>query len=313
MKDIRINFVDFWPDIDKKDNYFYNILKEYYNVIIDTKKPEILFFSVFGSEHLYYSCKKIFFTGENKRPNFSSCDFAFSFDYNNRNNHFRLPLYSLFIDDHKLKESIEKIKPIEELREIWTKKNKFCSMVVSNPRATERIEFFKRLSKVKQVDSGGRVLNNVGGRVKDKVQFISEYKFVISFENEIYDGYTTEKMIEPIFKDCIPIYWGNRLVHKDFNPKRFINYHDFKTEEDLFNKLLEIDKNPEMALSIISQPIFSIDRVKYLDERKLVYKHVKELIESTKKPVSIKIKGKWYYLKTRGIYSFNQIKKKFKH
>lgn len=97
MKDIRINFVDFWPDINKKDNYFYNILKEYYNVIIDTKSPEILFFSLFGHEHLNYNCKKIFFTGESVSPNFSSCDLAFSFDFNDKKNHFRLPfIFSLY-------------------------------------------------------------------------------------------------------------------------------------------------------------------------------------------------------------------------
>lgn len=299
MEEIRINFVDFWPDIDKNNNYFYNILKEYYKVIIDEENPEILFFSVFGNEHLNYSCKKIFFTGENKRPNFSSCDFAFSFDYNDKKNHFRLPLYSLYIDDHNLKDSIEYPKTEEELRVSWSKKNKFCCMVVSNPRAKERIEFFKRLTKIKKVDSGGGVLNNVGGRVKNKLEFINNYKFVIAFENEIYDGYTTEKIIEPIFKHCIPIYWGNKAVNKEFNPKRFINYHDFNTEEDLFNRLLEIEENPELALEIISQPIFSNDRESYLEERKSVYNRIKVLLESSEKPVSKRNKGKFYYFKIK--------------
>lgn len=307
MKEIRINFVDFWPDLDKENNYFTNILKEYYKVIIDTNSPEILFFSLFGYEHLRYCCKKIFFTGENKRPNFNACDFAFSFDYNNKKNHYRLPLYSLYIDDHQLKDSIQKIKPKEELKNIWEKKTKFCAMVVSNPRAKERIDFFKRLSKIKQVDSGGGVLNNVGGRVKDKLEFINQYKFVIAFENEIYDGYTTEKIIEPMFKDCIPIYWGNKLVYKDFNPKRFINYHDFENEEDLFQKLLEIEKNPELALSILSEPIFSSERVSYKEERQNVYKSVKQVLESKEKNVFNTYKGKLYFLNIK----YKSLLKKF--
>lgn len=312
MKTIKINFVDFWPDIIKTDNYFYNLLKEYYLVVIDANNPEILFFSLFGKEHLKYNCKKIFFTGENIRPNFLSCDFAFSFDYNKRKNHFRLPLYSLYIDDHKKKDTIEIVKSKEKLKEIWSKKSKFCSMVVSNPRAKFRIEFFKRLSKIRQVDSGGGVLNNVEGKVKDKLSFINDYKFVIAFENEIHNGYTTEKIIEPIFKDCIPIYWGNKLVNRDFNPNRFINYHDFESEEDLFNKLIEIENNPDLALNIISQPIFSINRLKYSEERIAVYNCINQLFLSNKKPVSRRFLGKLYYLNIKLCSILKSLKKKFK-
>jgi hypothetical protein len=229
-----------------------------------------------------------------------------------KKNHFRLPLYSFYIDDHKLKNTVEEVKSKEELREIWSKKKKFCAMVVSNPRATERIEFFKRLSKLKKVDSGGGVLNNVGGKVKNKLEFINEYKFVISFENEIYDGYTTEKIIEPIFKHCIPIYWGNRLVNKDFNTKRFINYHDFETEEDLFDRLLEIDENPELALEILSEPVFSKERQSYLEERKSVYKCLKILLESEDKPVSKKMNGKIYYINIKLKSQIKKVSKKLK-
>lgn len=200
-----------------------------------------------------------------------------------------------------------KSKSKEELKNIWSKKNKFCAMVVSNPRAKERIAFFKRLSKIKQVDSGGGVLNNVGGRVKNKLEFINNYKFVFAFENEIYDGYTTEKILEPIFKHCIPIYWGNKLVHKDFNTKRFINYHDFKTEEDLFKRLFEIENNPQLALEIISEPILNFKKEDFISQKQSVLNHVKNLHESNEKPISKTLKGKIYskYIK------LNYFKKRF--
>ena len=73
------------------------------------------------------------------------------------------------------------------------------------------MDFFVKLSKYKQVDSGGRTLNNIGGPVEDKMEFIKDYRFVISFENAEYPGYTTEKIIQPMFVDSIPIYWGNPL------------------------------------------------------------------------------------------------------
>lgn len=257
MKDIRIEFVDFWPDLMKTNNYFYNLLSEYYNVIIDGVNPDLVFYSCFGYDHLKYNCKRIFFTGENKKPDYLACDFAFSFSFNAKKNHFRLPLYLFYIDDHKMINKLENLQTKEIYQQIWAKKTRFCCMIVSNPRASKRIEFFHKLSKIKKVDSGGKVLNNVGGRVKDKMEFINDYKFVFSFENESQEGYTTEKIVEPIFKDCIPIYWGNKKVHKDFNVGRFINYHDFNSEEELIGKLIQIDQNFDLAVEMISQPVFS--------------------------------------------------------
>lgn len=283
-KEIRIDFVDFWPNIDKSNNYFYNLLSGYYSILIDNKNPELIFYSCFGNEHLKYKCKRIYFTGENRRPDFMACDFAFSFDLVSRRNHYRLPLYSLYIDGNNRNDEFETVKTREEMLKIWNNKSKFCCMVVSNPNAAKRLNFYKKLSQFVEVDSGGKVLNNVGGPVMDKMNFIKDYKFVIAFENELQDGYTTEKIIEPIFVDSIPIYWGNKNVGKDFNTKRFINYHDFDTETDLIDRLLEIDKNPNLAIDILCQPIFSNERPSFKKERQEVFEIIDGIIKSEKKP-----------------------------
>ena len=66
---IKIDFVDFWPGFIKTDNYFYNLLKEEFDVEI-TSNPDYLFFSVFGNSSQFYNCTKIFFTGEDRVPHF---------------------------------------------------------------------------------------------------------------------------------------------------------------------------------------------------------------------------------------------------
>ena len=78
------------------------------------------------------------------------------------------------------------------------------------------------MSSKEKVDSGGKFLNNVGGPVTDKLSFIKDYKFVISFENSSYPGYTTEKILEPMLVNSIPVYWGNPLVYNDFNYRTYI-------------------------------------------------------------------------------------------
>ena len=70
-------------------------------------------------------------------------------------------------------------------------------------------------------------LNNVGGPVKNKIDFIMDHKFTIAFENSSYPGYTTEKIFEPMLVNSIPLYWGNPLVDRDFNTKSFLNFHDY--------------------------------------------------------------------------------------
>tara|TARA_R110000868_G_scaffold14457_5_gene67381 strand:- start:32258 stop:32704 length:447 start_codon:yes stop_codon:yes gene_type:complete len=148
MKEIKINFVDFWPGFDKTNNYFYNLLVQNYNVVID-ENPNFLFFSCYGYNYLKYKCPRIFYTAENLRPDFSACDFAFSFDYNKRKNHFRLPLFSMYVDLLNMKEKLQSVLSREEAQKIWQTKTKFCCMVVSNVSGTKRLDFFKSLSKIK--------------------------------------------------------------------------------------------------------------------------------------------------------------------
>ena len=67
------------------------------------------------------------------------------------------------------------VKTAAEIDALIIKKKKFCCFVVSNSKASKRIDFFHKLSKYKCVDSGGGILNNVGGRVENKLDFIGDY------------------------------------------------------------------------------------------------------------------------------------------
>ena len=76
MEKIKINFVDFWDNLDKTDNYFYHLLSMKYKVVIDEDDPDLLFFSVDYAKrkerdrYINHRCRKIFYTGENVSPNF---------------------------------------------------------------------------------------------------------------------------------------------------------------------------------------------------------------------------------------------------
>lgn len=251
-KKIKIDFSDFWGGFDKTDNYFYNLLKEEFDVEISSN-PDYLFFSLFGNQHQNYKCVKIFYTGENIAPPLGYCQYSFSFDYLDDSRNYRLPHYLLYDGYYEL----QREKIIEESMV----NRKFCNFVASNGDCQERNHLVQELSKYKKVDCGGRWMNNIGGPVSDKRKFQSEYKFSIAFENNAYrpqhPGYTTEKIMEPMTVNSIPIYWGNPKIDLEFNTKSFINFYDFKSESDMIEYIIELDKNDDRYLEMLNQTWFT--------------------------------------------------------
>jgi hypothetical protein len=250
-KKIKINFSDFWVGFDKTNNYFYNLLKDEFDIEI-SNSPDYLFFSVFGNQHQYYNCKKIFYTGENVAPPLGYCHYSFSFDYIDDSRNYRLPHYLLYDGYYEL------ARP--KLIDDSMSKRKFCNFVASNGNCQERNQFVENLSKYKKVDCGGRWMNNIGYFVQDKRKFQSEYKFSVAFENNAYrpqhPGYTTEKIMEPMTVNSIPLYWGNPQIDKEFNTKSFVNFYDFGSFDDMIEYIIELDKNDDSYMEMLNQPWF---------------------------------------------------------
>lgn len=252
MKDkIKIDFTDFWGGFDKTNNYFYNLLKEEFDVEI-SDRPEYLFFSIFGNNHQNYNCTKIFYTGENVPPPLAHCDYSFSFDNVDSLKNYRLPHYLLYDGYYEL----ARPKAIEES----LVRRKFCNFVATNGNCQERNQFVIQLSKYKKVDSGGRWMNNIGFAVDNKRKFQSGYKFSVAFENNAYrpqfPGYTTEKIMEPMTVNSIPIYWGNPEIYKEFNTKSFVNYYDFSSMGEMIDYIITLDKDDEKYLQLLKNDWF---------------------------------------------------------
>lgn len=248
---IKIDFSDWWPGFDKTNNYFYNLLKEEFEVEI-SNNPDYLFFSVFGNSHQNYKCEKIFYTGENVQPPLGYCQWSFSFDQLDDDRNYRLPHYLLYDGYYELVRE----KKIED----WMANRKFCNFVASNPNCQTRNQFVQELSKYKKVDSGGRWMNNIGFAVSNKREFQSNYKFSIAFENEAYrpgyNWYITEKIMEPMTVNSIPIYYGGTMVKEDFNSKSIVNCHDFHDFKSAIEYIIELDSNNTKYLEVIRQPWF---------------------------------------------------------
>lgn len=250
MQTIKVKFDQLYKGFNTSDNFFTRHLSAKYKVEI-SDDPDFYFFThpLFGSRnYLKYKCHRIFFGGENIRADWDICDYVFDFDfYDNNPRQKRWPLWAYW--------PLEQINQHKSFNHINDKK-KFCCMVVSNPNCKERNLFFDKLSEYKKVDSGGRFLNNIGLPIENKMEFIKDYKFVIAFENSSFPGYTTEKLIEPLIVNSIPIYWGNPVVGKDFNTNSFINIENVSQFDAAIHKIIELDNDDKKYLAILNQPCF---------------------------------------------------------
>lgn len=257
MKHIKISFIDFWQGFDYKIMNFYRFLCERYGVSVmeNPEDADYVFFSCFGDSHWLLSSSKIkiFFTAENITPDFNACDYAIAFDwmqYGDR--YFRM---SNIYGPHYSKKFVD----IDVNREALTipHKTDFCSFVVSNSFADElRTQLFEILSQYKQVSSGGRYKNNVGGPVSDKLEFERKHKFSICCENSSSPGYTTEKLYQAFAAQTVPIYWGDPEVCKVFNPKAFIYVNEFGSLDEVVDRVKSLDNDDEAYNAMLREPVF---------------------------------------------------------
>ncbi len=248
--------------------------------------PELLLYSrMKGSKcQRAYDCPKVFYSGECDRARPRQADLCLTFDPDGSGN-IRLPFWRL-----RPQALAQLFSPWDVDDEIAGKTD-FCNFVYSNRKAPNRIDFFHRLRHYKKVNSAGGVENNIGGRLGggpgEKMAFLRRHKFTIAFENQSHPGYTTEKMTEALAARTVPIYWGDPLAARDFNPKAFINAHDFDSLDALVAYVREVDQDPALYRThlnaVATEPINGgLDAIAALDHR--VFTALKNLIEHPPAP-----------------------------
>lgn len=261
---IKINFLDFWGGFDPKSNFFTYAL-EYlgYNIeVAPISQCDMVIYSCCGNNHNHVNrkkTKKIFYTGENLRPNYDQCDMSLSFDEDSEKN-IRLPLYLLYIDFFNEKSWGN---PFYLLPTDWTENNPyskspktgFCSAVFSNPTPERMalVEAFK--NQYKPISCFGRPFGSHTDGEHLKYLIVSQYKFSLCPENTRYPGYVTEKLFHAKTAGAIPIYSGSNNCFGDFNPNSYIDIDQYSIPE-LIERVKYIDENESEYQRILSEPTF---------------------------------------------------------
>ena len=256
MKEIRIQFVDFWSGFVPEESFLYRALERHYRVVL-SDKPDYLFYSCGGYRHLDYpDAIRIFYTGENMVPDFNVCDYGIGFHHLTfEDRYMRYPFFLIYRIGKEELEQLQRPKHITP----QLAQRKFCNFVYSNGLQADplRERFFRRLSEYKRVDSGGRYMNNIGGPVADKLAFIGQYKFTIAFENCSLSGYTTEKILDPMRCCSLPVYYGDPHVDADFNPEAFVWLRNADDVERAVDEIVRLDNDDEAYLAKLARPWFA--------------------------------------------------------
>lgn len=276
-ENININKFKFWK------HFFSNLSYKYTNNI---NEADIVFYSVFNINepiNIFKDKINIFITFEPLHISSEYFHINLSFTNNdkilNNNNILCPPQMLLSIYNNEIPRSIFlKNRPYK-----INIPTKFCCFI-TRVEKPERINFFNELSKYKRIDSYGECLNNTGIYAShDRYEFeklISQYKFIITFENCQKNMYITEKILHGYYSLSIPIYWGSKNIHQFYNSKSFIYIDDYNQNNinKAIRQIIEIDNNDNLYLDMVNQPVFNLDIDDYFNSIK---NKIKTIIDSS--------------------------------
>lgn len=273
----RIFVNGFWPGfLEKTDanhiGFFETIFPKSVSFTNDIHSANVLFESIFAGSliHVKNWLYKIQYSGEARWHDTNNYDLTLYCDRAdtntitrqfsvNGNNRIDLPLFVYYIhNNHFLDRLIH--RPMRT-----TVPNKFCCFIVSNGGCRVRNKMFSLLNQYKKVDSYGNFENNMGGILSfgyftpEFIQFISNYKFIICFENSKIGTYSTEKIVNPYLANIIPIYWSSHHIKNVLNEKSMLFLEDEHSDsyEHLIEQIIELDSNDTQYLEMVNQPMFS--------------------------------------------------------
>jgi hypothetical protein len=288
MKNISLRFQWFWQDFIPNRNFLVDFLEsEGYKVeiITDRKaKVDVEFVSVFppfkrkvnekiqrwkkreaiGFDDVAekYSLekypdtsnfdKRIWLTGENLRPPLmQNYDSFLSYDqdsFGGRNAY--LPIWYFDVDFfgrgvHNRAGPNINVNQLTSSRNVNELKENFAVSFIGNPHPI-RMEAIRTFQEIKEVKLYGSAVKRP---VATKIELAKNSIFSFCFENDLYPGYVTEKIIEAFACGNIPLYWGLFGGDSDFNKESYLNLSDFKTLHHYRDYILALKQSDLLAIA----------------------------------------------------------------
>ena len=284
---VKICAVNFWPGFSLESGfvrYLLNLALGSFSIVSSEKDADIVLVSVFPRFQRLAAIspklqikrpmvpeRSIGFIWENQRPDYRKYAFSISSDfdsYGGRN--FRIPLWYAQLKWPEISQdrpwSSERAwqgyEPLVDMDTLMRprpasqsdNRDAFCCFVAANPEP-HRLLTIEALSKVGKVDLYGPIS---GKAFKgSKYELLSRYRFNLCFENSMFPGYYTEKLLQSWVGGCIPLYYSDPWFHQDFNPKAAINRINFATLDDFSEFVRSVYGSRELIDGYLAQPLLT--------------------------------------------------------
>ena len=263
-------FRGFWPNFTPHcavAKFFLEIIKNIYEdheivIAASVEEATILFESCFDGTALPWKRwnagrdsrpSTFLFSGESYNlPNWKDYDIVFSGEsVAAHSNIVPLPLYQLYLLDIG--------EPPQPEHRLMPEKD--VLVMISNPNGQVRSRFLQALeSSDLKIKYAGRYKNNIGGSFShafgtpEFTAFASQFKFIVTMENSQQENYITEKVLQGLFAENIPIYWGSPNIGNYINPQRIVSLKDESSIKQTIECMRHLAINPDEWLETVRQP-----------------------------------------------------------
>lgn len=277
---MKVTFVD--TDIDWHDHYnviFQSLIRLRENVVLDNLNPDLCVSRAFTNARTdqLYDCAKWFYTIESPDPNHPKADFSFTHDEDTETNAY-FPCYYSWIDwfnEPGRRYPDFMIPPIYLTNPVPCVRPRRKSFTAFwSARGPFRDLFPDRLASMGlAVEKYGELFGPRYTRSKIKWKCLLETKYNLAFENRLYPGYHTEKVVEAKAAGTIPIYYGD-LGMKNLNSEACLNIAKYDYLDEALDAVADLVHDERVQRTITETSLFinppTIDTVLAQVERGLL-------------------------------------------
>ena len=259
---MKVCFTDTNYDWHNRDNIlFQSLIRLRENVSICSRSPDLVITKAFGNGMTWemFDCAKWFYTIESPCPKHPKLDFSFTHDPDSEVNAYFPCYYSWInwfdeIDRHYPEflippQLLDNVIPVKQAR-----RKTFTAFWAANGPLRD---CFPDKLKVMgfAVERHGIFFGAIPTTNKTKWLTMLGTKYNLAFENRLYPGYHTEKIVEAKASGTIPIYYGHTDM-KNLNKDACINLANFESTSEKLDRLVDLVHDESKQRRMCEVPLF---------------------------------------------------------
>jgi alpha(1,3/1,4) fucosyltransferase len=118
------------------------------------------------------------------------------------------------------------------------------------------------------------------GPVASKREVMRSYKFAITYENAVFPGYLTEKILHAFFAGCVPVYLGAPDVLDTIPAETFIDRRKFPSNEALYEYLSSMSEEEYLGRIKAIEDFVNGERIKPFSAENFIDTFVRHIVKS---------------------------------